>query len=284
MSDCGRKDPGPSQWLQTNVKDIDAAARQLLQTYSGIAPEEVLPRALAIRDQAFALYPWPCIGQMRFLRFSLASYPAYAGVLERLKSQPECMFLDLGCCFGQDIRKLFIDGVQPSQLVGLDLVPEFNKLSYDLFQDVHRLQFEFHARDIMDDGADWGPLERRFDVLHLTSFLHIWNWTGQVKAASRVASFAKPGSVLIGSGMGSRVGGEFPNLERTGTNFRQSEESFRKLWLEVGEKTGTRWQVDKTVFEVMDATRANKDQAWAEPDMGILMFEVARTARRDTIT
>ena len=212
---------------------------------------------------------------MRFIRLSLASYPSYPFVLERLKGSPNSAFLDLGCCFGQDIRKLYIDGVQAKQLVGLDLVPEFNELSYELFRDADKFTFEFHALDIMDDTANWESLENRFDVLHMTSFLHIWNWEGQVKAASRVTSFTKPGSVLIGSGLGSQVGGEFPNLEGTGTNFRQSEETFRQFWVEVGDKTKTKWDVS-TAFKMMDATRINMNQAWAESTMGILMFEVTR--------
>ncbi|OTB08315.1 hypothetical protein M426DRAFT_52070 [Hypoxylon sp. CI-4A] len=265
-----------SKWLQTDVKDIDPAPRQLLETYAGIPPEEVVPHVLAIRDQAFALYPWPCIGQMRFLRLSLAGYPSYSSILERLQSNPDARYLDVGCCFGQDIRKLFIDGVKPEQLVGLDLVPQFNTLSYELFRDADKLKFEFHALDLLDDdGADWSPLEGRFDVLHLTSVLHIWNWEGQIKAAQRIASFTKPGSVLIGSGLGSGVGGEFRNLEGTGTNFRQSEESFRKFWTEIGDKTGTRWDV-KTGFKAIDATRMNMNQDWAEPTMGLLSFKVTR--------
>ncbi|KAI1212596.1 uncharacterized protein F4807DRAFT_342132 [Annulohypoxylon truncatum] len=264
-----------SQWLQKDVKDIDPTSRQLLESYAGLAPEEVVPHCLAIRDKAFALYPWPCIGQMRFIRLSLASYPSYASVLERIRSNANARFLDLGCCFGQDIRKLFIDGARPEQLVGLDLVPEFNALSYELFRDASKLSFEFHARDLHDDNADWSPLLNRFDVLHLTSLLHIWNWEGQVKAAQRIASFTKPGALLVGSGLGSGVGGEFPNLEGNGTNFRQSEETFQKFWQEVGEKTKTKWAV-KTTFKASDSTKMNMNQNWAEPNMGLLIFEVTR--------
>ncbi len=125
-------------------------------------------------------------------------------------------------------------------------MPDFNRLSYELFRDAHKFTFEFHSVDIMDDEQDdgeiWAPLKGRFDVLHLTSFLHIWDWAGQVKAASRIVSCTKPGSFVVGSGLGSRAGGDFPNLEGTGTNFRQSTESFPKLWAEVGGKTGTQWR------------------------------------------
>ncbi len=187
------------------------------------------------------------------------------------------MYLDLGCCLGQDLRRLYIDGVRPSQLVGLDLVADFNRLGYDLFCDADRFSFEFHALDIMEVNEEaWQPLRGRFDVIHMTSFLHIWSWEGQVKAASRISSFTKPGSVLVGSGLGSRTGGEFPNLEGTGTNYRQSEASFSKLWLEVSRMTQTKWEMSKILFKPMEASRMNMNQAWAEPDMGILYFEITR--------
>lgn len=185
------------------------------------------------------------------------------------------MLLDLGCCFGQDIRKLVADGVPPSQVVGLDLVPEFHELGKELFRDGDKLDFEFHALDILDDSANWKPLEQRFDVLHLTSFLHIWNWDTQMKAAERLVRFVKPrtGSLLVGSGLGTTVSGEFANLDGTGTNFRQSEQSFTRFWDEVGEKTGTKWRVRSEVKK-MPASSQNEGQKWADPNMGILTFEV----------
>ncbi|KAI0473123.1 hypothetical protein GGR56DRAFT_600496 [Xylariaceae sp. FL0804] len=279
-----------SQWLQTDVRDIDAAPRQLLETYSGIPADEVVPHVLAVRDKAFALYPWPCIGQMRFLRLSLASYPAYPRILELLRADDlpqqqqqrrRRQYLDLGCCFGQDMRKLVVDGARADQLVGLDLVPEFHALGHELFRDSRKLAVEFYARDILadDDEADWAPLLARFDVLHLTSFLHIWDWAGQARAAARVATLTRgPGALLVGSQLGSAVGGEFPNLEGTGTNYRQSPETFARFWDEVGATTGTRWEV-RTTFRAMDVvTRTNMHQDWAEPNMGLLLFEVTRTA------
>ena len=212
---------------------------------------------------------------MRFLRFNLASYPFYPSLISSLQNDRSLGLLDLGCCFGQDIRKAFVDGAKPTQLVGLDFVPEFNTLGYELFRDSDKFSFEFQTRDILDDTADWSSLLSRFDFIHMTSFLHIWNWDKQVKAASRVASFSKLGTVIIGSGLGSTESGEFPNLEGYGTNYRQSEQSFERLWAEVGKKSGTNWKVQST-FKKLEATKMNSDQKWAEPNMGVLAFEVTR--------
>ncbi len=129
----------PSKWLQTEVKDVDPSARQVLQTYSGIPEDEVVSHVVAIvhllhdylqkdrkmrkltrrsdidnnRETRPSLsIPGHASASCAFLRFSLASYPSYPLVLERLRNSPESSLLDLGCCFGQDLRKLFIDGVE----------------------------------------------------------------------------------------------------------------------------------------------------------------------------
>ena len=219
---------------------------------------------------------------MRFLRFTLSTYPAYPRILSRLKAVADAAYLlDLGCCFGQDLRKLVVDGVSPAHVAGLDVGAEFYSLGRRLFRDDvalgdrPALSFDFYARDIMDDGADWEPLESRFDILNSTSFLHIWDWEGQIKAACRIVSFLRlrPGALIVGSGLGSRVGGEFPNLEGDGTNFRQSPETFVGFWAEVGQKTGTSWDVHSDL-QLINASAMNAGQKWAEPNMGVLFFEV----------
>ncbi|KAF4632853.1 hypothetical protein G7Y89_g5279 [Cudoniella acicularis] len=156
------------------------------------------------------------------------------------------------------MRKLVIDGVASAQVIGLGLVPKFHELGKQLFRDGDKLEFKFYARDILDDAADWKPLERRFDVLHLTNFLHIWNWDGQIKAVERLVRLVRPraGSLLVGSGLGTT-----------------SDESFAKFWKEVGDRTGTGWEVRSEVKK-MPATTQNEEQKWADPNMGIVSFEV----------
>jgi SAM-dependent methyltransferase len=153
-----------------------------------------------------------------------------------LKNDSTTTLFDVGCCFGQDMRKLVLDGVMPAQVVGLDLVPKFHELGKELFRDGDKLELEFYVRDILDDAADWKPLENRFDVLHLTSFLHIWNWDGQMKAAERLIKLVKPraGSLLVGSGLGTTVSGEFPNLRVRARTFVRAMSllpSSRRRWV-----------------------------------------------------
>ena len=56
------------------------------------------------RKEAFAVYPYPCIGNFRFLDLSLHASKAHDEVIDRVREGAK--FLDLGCCFGQEIRYL----------------------------------------------------------------------------------------------------------------------------------------------------------------------------------
>ena len=44
-------------------------------------------------------------------------------------------FLDLGCCFGQDLRELVADGAPSENIYGLDIEGPLIDVGYDLFMD-----------------------------------------------------------------------------------------------------------------------------------------------------
>lgn len=92
--------------------------------------------------------------------------------------------------------------------------------------------------DVFDD-ADDAPLALmpRVDVVHIGSFLHLFNYTNQVRAMCKIVKLLKPGkgSVVMGRQAGSVDSGEYPhptNPQRT--LFRHNCASFQRLWDEVG--------------------------------------------------
>lgn len=134
-------------WYDKDFPGVKPDARTLLETYAHIAPDKVdeyvlemvrLPPApfasislsllplqtqrLILRDQrdkAWEVFPYPCIGQFRFLNLSLCQQPSYSSVLERLKGGAK--YVDIGCCLGQDIRRLVADGAPAENLYGAEL-------------------------------------------------------------------------------------------------------------------------------------------------------------------
>lgn len=132
------------------------------------------------RSRAFKIYPYPCLGQLRFLNLSLSRHPLYPEVLSRLQQntndptasqnlslsidrsskgitythQHPQKFLDLGCCLAQDLRKLVVDGAPAENLYGLDLEGRFIDLGYDLFRDHQTLKSRFVVADLQEDEQE----------------------------------------------------------------------------------------------------------------------------------
>ncbi|KAF7905666.1 hypothetical protein BELL_0652g00020 [Botrytis elliptica] len=235
-------------WYQLTIPSakLDGAIRELLEDYAGFPPSEVEPHVYKIRNRAWSIFPYPCIGAFQFLDIVITSFPYYPTLLTRLAS-PGTKFLDLGCCFGQVIRRLVYDGALPENLYGCDLRAEFFELGYDLFKDKVNLKSTLFKADIFDeDNVDMKRLEGDIDVIYAGSFLHMYGWDDQVKICKILAkAMKKEGSVLMGRQGGGKVAKEvtFP-LHEESKMFVHNAESFRKMWDEASEASGTKWKVE----------------------------------------
>jgi SAM-dependent methyltransferase len=195
------------------------------------------------RDEAWKVWPYPCIGQFRFLDLSISLSPHYPAILKRLKTG-EQNFLDLGCCFGQDLRKLAADGAPSEHLYGSDLRPEFFDLGYKLFKDTATLKSKFLVGDVLDTSSPLSELDGKIDIIYAASFLHLFGYEDQVKVCKRIVKLLKEkkDSVVLGRQIGnSNAGEQLLRNDRIKTRWRHNEESFKKIWEEVGQLTGSKW-------------------------------------------
>ena len=183
---------------------------------------------------------------------AISRSPDYPTILDRLKINNET-FLDLGCCFGQEIRRLVYDGAPQSHLYGADLRPEFFELGYKLFRDASTFKARFLAADIFDLSSPLAELYGKVDIIYVGSFLHLFNYEQQVAVCKRIVKLLreKKGSVVLGRQAGNVEAGERAHATLTEQSmFRHNEETFKKMWVEVGEATGTKWRVDIEMFKV----------------------------------
>ena len=262
-------------WYTQNITSIAPAGHALLQHYSHIPPEEILSHVLAIRDKAFPIWPYACIGQVRFLDYTIPHHPYYTPTLTRLRFG--ATFLDAGCCFGQELRFLVHnEGVPGTQLYAFDLEPGFTQIGYELFKDqglfdAHMLSGDLLATRAPDDELN--TVKGTMDIIHVASVLHSRAWDEQVQAAKRLVSLSKAqsGSMIIGNQMGSLNAGEYPMPTGKGYNYRHDEASMVRFWSQVGEETGTRWEVESGLFEPA-AVKENREQSWAMSDPGLRMI------------
>jgi len=233
-----------SIWYSPEVKNLSSSARELLEKYSHISPELVESHVLEVRDRGWEIYPYPCIGLMRFLELSLCHSPSYSLIVSRL--QAGATLLDIGCCFAQDLRKLVYDGAPSTNLYGVELQKEFLELGYDLFLDRDTFDGKFFVADVFDLTGPLKELEGKIDMIHVGMFLHLFDWKDQVKICERIVASMKSrkGGLVVGRQIGHLEGLEGPQASfQGGTIFRHNAESFERMWKEVGEKTRSEWDV-----------------------------------------
>jgi len=170
----------------------------------------------------------------------------YQEVLERVKQGEK--FLDLGCCFGQEIRKLVYDGAPSINTYGSDLLGEFLYIGFELFKDKDRLQTTFIAADVFDNSSQLTELAGQMNIIYTGSFFHLFSLEEQEKIALRIIQLLvpQPGSLIIGRQFGSEESGEYSRTGDKGVRkyFRHNPQSWKELWDRVGENTGSRWSVE----------------------------------------
>ena len=233
------------------------------------------------RDKAWKIHPYPCIGRFCFLDLSISLHPLYPTVLARLKNtvNPE-LFLDLGCCFGQDIRRLVADGIPGEQLYGVDLRLEFLELGYELFLDKESLKAHFLEGDIFEEndkakgGKELSKLNGKVDIIYAAAFLHLFDWEEQVQAGTRIVRLIREHSLIFGWQVGTTKPGSYARRSDKGrTRYGHDPDSFQKLWDVIGEKTATKWKVQATLHKIKGWEQGNGGDAG---DTRAMQFEVHR--------
>lgn len=181
---------------------------------------------------------------------SIQDHPSYSELKVRAKEGHK--LLDLGCGFGQNMRKLVLDGAPPESIFGADLSQDLIDCGYDYFRDGASAKLTFFVGDILEEASPaYKHAEGQFDMIWTAMFFHLWNYSNQLRASIAVVKLLRPvaGSVLVGCQLGATPAVEISrNLvaqrAEHSTMFRHDATSFTKMWEEVGRETGTKWKVD----------------------------------------
>ncbi|KAI1404946.1 hypothetical protein F4819DRAFT_446037 [Hypoxylon fuscum] len=200
-------------WYHQNFEyKLKSPFRKLLEEWSGIAPDDVIPHIYCVREGAWQVFPWPCIGEFWFIEQGLLRHPDYSSILKQITSTtPNPKFLDLGTCLGQDVRTLTHGGAPPSSLYGADVITGFKNAGYALFKDEERLDpSHFITGDIFSEVDDLAKTRGTWDIIHIAMFLHIFSLPDQEAVSKNIMKLLKavPGSTIIGTQTGSLDAGE----------------------------------------------------------------------------
>lgn len=98
-------------------------------------------------------------------------------------------------------------------------------------------------------------MDGRVDIVHIASFLHLFNWEGQVRACNRLVRLLNPtpGRVVLGRQRWNVEPAEYAHRTNDGgTMYRHDERSWKNLWERVSSETGTTWAVKGDLMDTED--------------------------------
>ncbi|KAI5917884.1 hypothetical protein F4810DRAFT_694364 [Camillea tinctor] len=253
-SQIGSKDKSAG-WYEKTFLGCPIDARKLLETYSGVPADEVDSHILTIRDKAWDIYPYPCIGQFRFLNLTLHNHPSYTAILQLLKGG-EAKYLDVGFCLGQDIRKLVADGVPSQNIYGAEIESPFIDLGYELWRDKDTLQAHLMQADALTLENSLRDLQGTIDYVHLGMVLHVFDRPKQILLLENCMRFLntdKQGAMILGEAVGDVEG-----LQTSAGYFMHNDLTLRQLCTEISERTGQQLECHVTLDEGMSMPDAER--------------------------
>jgi hypothetical protein len=168
------------------------------------------------------------------------------------------------------------DGASGENLWGLEIQADFIRLAYDFFRDEDRLGARFIAADLMDrSDPAVAALRGTFGIVHLGMILHIWDRPAQLEACRRVVELLRPqpGALVVGQCVGHLDGVSSPG-RGSNTIFKHNVKTFRDMWTELGQLTGTRREVRAQLDEGLGIKEQSRK--WDDPNTRRLAFEVER--------
>ncbi|KAI0115748.1 hypothetical protein GGR51DRAFT_501961 [Nemania sp. FL0031] len=250
--------------------------QELLEKYSNIPRDQQVEHVHLIRDKAWDIRAYPCIGLGVWLTPQLCRLPAYPEILSRLKGG--ATFMDVGTFIGHDLRRLVYDGAPSENLFGVDIVNHFD-LGYEFFRDRDRFQGTFIQADFLSSSPELVALKGKIDIVLVSQLLHQWNWDDQVKALETLIGFTRPGSAIVGNQIGNETAQTIPVPRQPGIKiWRHNIESLDKMFQQAGEATGSKWETQAWLRSSVEMGWDDKAFSWMEPGVCIIEFVANRVS------
>ncbi|EIW65003.1 uncharacterized protein TRAVEDRAFT_42402 [Trametes versicolor FP-101664 SS1] len=263
MADTGvQNEDGRSRALplDENLYTLDEETSGFFMAQTGIQDaEELRKHLLRVQAEAYAVFPYPCIRGFLFLQLKQSQLPAYKRLLVMGRERQGAILLDIGCCFGNDIRKAVYDGYPIENIVGSDLRSEFWELGHGFFKSTPTtFPVPFIAGDVFDtahlasvpplrappDGpipelstlTSLNPLRGHVSAIHASAFFHLFSEEKQLQLARKLAGLLSPvrGSMILGWHVGRPEKGfryeVLPPHRQGNPMFCHSAESWKEMW------------------------------------------------------
>jgi len=168
-------------------------------------------------------HAYRCIERFMFLKPRLSKHFAYQSLLAKLKSvdqplQSSKKVIDLGCCFGQEVRQLILEGISTKDIYAADIHDGYWNAGREFFMDnLSHLSTKLDGiTTIFEDFAKPYPLTNdytdrvvdslanNFEAVICQMVFHVLTKEQTENLTKRMGDMLKNGGILIGSCVGSR--------------------------------------------------------------------------------
>jgi hypothetical protein len=284
-----RDKPKPPFYLPTVGNLVCPQLASLLTSYSHIPPEKIPEHVQRIRDEAWEIRQYPCIGLGAYLQAPLLSkHDFYPKLVQHLANDKDALFIDVGTFLGVDLRFLWKDLLKEqsigadqstlaSKIKAIDLV-DFWPLSFQMFNDnAQSFPVEFMLGDALSptSGGTFASLKSRVSVINIAQVLHQFNLEGCTTACITLASYySRPGTVIIGNQIGTSVGKVF--TAGVAKTYQHGPDSWKEMWKQVGKATGTKWEVSAELKSFAECDHDGYPTGWLGEGAGFLFWECHR--------
>ncbi|KJA22934.1 hypothetical protein HYPSUDRAFT_40436 [Hypholoma sublateritium FD-334 SS-4] len=263
-------DPALRPPLNPDLYNLQQDELAFFQKLTGITDEtELKSHIIYVQAKAYEIYGYPCIRAFSFTRLKIARVPGYKTALKLLEQRENPILLDIGCCFGNDIRKAVLDGWPVQNVIASDLNPGFWDCGHELFKSTPQsFPAAFIAGDVFDpaflapcepkaiiarnyatptpttplkDLRSLSALQGKASAIFAGAFFHLFNEERQLELAHRLASLLSPekGSVIFGQHgampvKGLRMQGPVIKDEKAPKvqMFCHSPDSWKQMWID----------------------------------------------------
>lgn len=265
--------------LDSTLFNLDDKHLKFFRSLTGFTDDEVVKKhIMAIQAMAYELFPYPCIRHFSFAKLPITRIPYYERALMLCRKSQEAIFLDLGCCFGSDLRKVVLDGWPASKAIGSDLCPQFWQWGHELYRtspstfpagfvpgdafnpQILSLNDPFYLPPPttpkptnLSSLTSLNPLKGHVSAIHTSLLFHLFDEEKQLDLARRLASLLSPeeGSMIFGGHYARPKQGVRTEILADGilhTQFWHSPRTWKQVWEEqVFRKGSVRVEVDWTL-------------------------------------
>ncbi|KAK9837326.1 hypothetical protein WJX81_006410 [Elliptochloris bilobata] len=211
--------PHKAPYADLPPRDITNEELQFLSDYTGEHDLVALRKHVLHVWHAVKAKCWTfgCIQVFRFLQPKIVDHPFFPSVVEAGRSaDANQLFMDVGCCFGQELRKLILDGYPEACVVASDLTPDYWNFGLELFKDKGRLRVRTAFGSLTDlafvskrPDAAAAALVGAVTYLWAGAVLHVLSKGDAERFVASAHILLAPGGVFFGSTGGSEEAGEW---------------------------------------------------------------------------